>query len=131
MVRRSRDQRCSPMLRIKGTLSMPTLQSCLIVAITVALATAPRLAEAGPCSSDIAALETTIRLPGVEALGGSREQSINELAVRSSRQADEHLQSQFSATIARAKRLDMYGDRVGCTGALNAARGMYVLVDKG
>jgi hypothetical protein len=44
------------------------------------------------------------------------------------RQADEHSWPQLSATIARAKRLDMYGDRLGCTGALNAARAMSVLV---
>jgi hypothetical protein len=35
---------------------------------------------------------------------------------------------QFSATMARAKRLDADGDRFGCIGALNAARGMSVLV---
>jgi hypothetical protein len=40
------------------------------------------------------------------------------------------LQSQFAATIARAKRLDMKGQRVGCIGAINAARRIYVLVDK-
>jgi hypothetical protein len=40
------------------------------------------------------------------------------------------LQSQFSATMARAKRLDMQGVRVDCISALNAARRMYVLVDK-
>jgi hypothetical protein len=30
----------------------------------------------------------------------------------------------------RAKRLDMYGDRFGCIGTLNATRSMYVLVAK-
>ena len=44
-------------------------QVCLLVAITVVLATVPRLAEAGPCSSDIAVLETAILLPGLEPLG--------------------------------------------------------------
>jgi hypothetical protein len=32
--------------------------------------------------------------------------------------------------MARAKGLDTEGERVGCIGALNAARRMYVLVDK-
>jgi hypothetical protein len=44
------------------------------------------------------------------------------------RHADKRSRPQLSATIARAKRLDMYGDRLGCTGALNAARAMSVLV---
>jgi hypothetical protein len=115
--------------------SMRKNQSCFFVAMTVALAMVPRLSEAGPCSSDIADLETTIHQPGVEALGEPEQQSAsvppNLPAPEMARRADEHLQSQFSATVARAKRLDMYGDRVGCSGALNAAKAMYLLVDKG
>jgi hypothetical protein len=113
----------------QGRFSMRTNRSCFLAVMTVALTMVPQFADAGPCSSDIAELETTVHLPGVEPLDESGRQSISappELA----RQADEHLQSQFSATMARAKRLDMYGDRVGCTGALNAARGIYVLVDR-
>jgi hypothetical protein len=103
-------------------------QSSFLVVMTVVLATVPRLAEAGPCSSDIADLESAIHLPGLDPLGGPERQStgVPELAKRT----DERLQSQFSATVARARRLDMYRDRVGCTGAINAARGMYVLVDR-
>jgi hypothetical protein len=92
----------------------------------------PQLAEAGPCSSDIAELERTIQQPGVEALGGLGQQSasvkLSQSTPGSARRADEHLKSQFSATVARARRLDTYGDRFGCFGALNAARHMYVLV---
>jgi hypothetical protein len=109
-------------------------QSCLLVAMTVVLATVPQLAEAGPCSSDIADLETDIHLPGLEPLGAPERKSTgvppNQPTPELARQTDERLQSQFSATVARARRLDMHGDRVGCTGAINAARGMYVLVDR-
>jgi hypothetical protein len=102
--------------------------------MTVVLATVPRLAEAGPCSSDIADLETAIHLPGLEPLGAPERKSTsvppNQPTPELARQTDERLQSQFSATVARARRLDMHGDRVGCTGAINAARGMYVLVDR-
>ena len=113
---------------------MPKPQSCLLVALTVVLATVPSLAEAGPCSSDIADLETAIHLPGLGPLRVPERQSTGippkQLTPELERQADERLQSQFSATVARAWRLDMHGDRVGCTGAINAARAMYVLVDR-
>jgi hypothetical protein len=103
-----------------------------VASLAVACSVAPQVAEAGPCSSDIAELETTIQQPGVKALGPG-QQSVNiQLGIRaaqeSSTRADEHLQAQFSATVARAKRLDTHSDRIGCTGALNAARHMYVLV---
>jgi hypothetical protein len=41
-------------------------------------------------------------------------------------QANERLKSQFSATMARAKRYDAQGNRSGCTRALNAAKQMYI-----
>jgi len=108
-------------------------KSTCFAVIAVVLAIMPQFAEAGPCASDIAELETTIQQPGVEELGalgqGSTEaERSRRLTPSPSRQADEHPWPQFSATIARAKRLDMYGDRLGCAGALNAARAMFVLV---
>jgi multidrug resistance efflux pump len=92
-------------------------------------------AQSGPCSSDIAELETTVQQPGVKALGGVGQQSVgvqlrHQSTPESARPADERLQSQFSATVARAKRPDVNGDRFGCIGALNAARRMYVPVDR-
>jgi hypothetical protein len=111
---------------------MRASQAVFGAAVVVTLSMVPQLAEAGPCSSDIAELETTVQFSG-KALGGLDQQSVNvqlrhQSTPESARWADEHLQSQFSATVARAKRLDTHGDRVGCTGALNAARRMYVLV---
>jgi hypothetical protein len=91
-----------------------------LAAAAVAFSIAPQLGEAGPCSSDIAELETAIQQPGVKALGALEQPSVNvqlgqKSTPKSARLADEHLQSQFSATVARAKRLDMYGDRFGAS----------------
>jgi hypothetical protein len=111
-----------------GDFSMRASQTVFLAAAAVVLSMAPQLVEAGPCSSDIAELETTIQRPGVEALSGLGQQSVSaklsQSTPESARRADEHLQSQFWATVARAKRLDMHDDRLGCTGALNAARRM-------
>jgi hypothetical protein len=100
-------------------------------ATVVAFSIVPQLAEAGPCSSDIAELEITIQRSSVRALGELEQQPVNvqlrhQAKPDSAKRTDE--QSQFSAIVARAKRLDIYGDRFGCFGALNAARHMYVLV---
>jgi hypothetical protein len=43
------------------------------------------------------------------------------------KQAEQRLKSTFSATMARAKRYDAQGNRLGCTRALTAAKRMYVL----
>jgi hypothetical protein len=98
-------------------------------AVAVVFSMEPRFAEAGPCSNDISELETAIQQPGVNPLSGPPQLS-HQRTPELVRRADERLQSQFAATIARAKRLDMKGQRVGCIGAINAARRMYVLVDK-
>jgi hypothetical protein len=108
---------------------MRASQAFFSAAIAVVCSMAPQFAEAGPCSSDIAELEIAIQQPSANPLSGPpqlRQQPTPELV----RRADERLQSQFAATIARAKRLDMKGQRVGCIGAINAARRMYVLIDR-
>jgi hypothetical protein len=46
--------------------------------LAVLLALMPQFAKAGPCTNDIAALEATIQLPGVEALGSPGQRSIND-----------------------------------------------------
>jgi hypothetical protein len=103
--------------------------SLFIVFTAVVLTTLPRFAEAGPCSSDIAGLEIATRLLGGNPPAGQEQQSAD---AQPNRQPAPDLakrrQEQFSATMARAKRLDTDGDRFGCIGALNAARGMSVLV---
>jgi hypothetical protein len=103
-------------------------RSSLSATAAILLAIAPHFAKAGPCSGGIAELETAVQqfggnTPGQLAQSVNTEhdrQSLPDLAMR--------LHLQFLATVARAKRLDMQGERIGCIGALNAARHMYVLV---
>jgi hypothetical protein len=99
-------------------------------AIAVVCSMAPQFAEAGPCTSDIAELKTAIQQPGVNLLSGPGRQSVDpQPSHQPTPELVRRLHSQFSATVARAKRLDTKGQRVGCIGVINAARRMYVLVD--
>jgi hypothetical protein len=96
--------------------------------MTAVLTMLPQLAKAGPCSGDIAELKTAIQRFGGDAPVGQAPQPVNaRLSRQPAPDLAKRLQLQFSATMARAKRLDTDGDRFGCIGALNAARGMYVL----
>jgi hypothetical protein len=104
----------------------PSLPAVLMIG---ALAMLPQVAKAGPCSGDIAQLETAIRLFDGDAPGAHASQSANAKPSRQSApDLARRLQLQFSATMARAKRLDTDGDRFGCIGAVNAARYMHVLI---
>ena len=108
---------------------MRTSRAFFSVAVIVVFLMAPRLAEAGPCSNNIAELETAIHQPGANPLSGPGWQTVNPQLSRQPMPDLASLQSQLSATIARAKRLDMKGQRVGCMGAINAARRMPVLAE--
>jgi len=103
-------------------------KTLLWTATAVVFLTAPKCSDAGPCSNDIAELETAIQQPRAKVVGGRELRS--QMPHRLTLDIDGHLQPPLSATIARAKRLDLHGDRVGCFGALTAARRMYVLVAK-
>ena len=91
------------------------------------------VAQAGPCSDDIAQFEAAIRQSaGNPNAGLSAPQSVAAQLDRqptpgSLKRAQKRLQSTFSATMARAKRLDARGDRTGCSRALSVARQMYIL----
>ena len=91
------------------------------------------VAQAGPCSEDIAKFEAAIRQSAGNVNAGlTAPQSVGAQLDRqptpdSLKQAQQRLQSKFSATMARAKRLDAKGDRTGCTRALSAAKRMYIL----
>jgi len=91
------------------------------------------VAQAGPCSRDIAEFEAAMRRSaGNPNAGLTAPQSVGAQLDRqptpdSLKQAQERLQAKFSATMARAKRLDAKGDRAGCTRALSAAKRMYIL----
>ena len=111
------------------TIPVRTFASSFTVLTALVIAMLPQFAEAGPCTSDITDLETAVRLFGGNPPAGKERQSAD---ARPHHQPASDLarrrQVQFSATMARAKRLDTDGDRFGCIGALNAARRMYVLV---
>jgi len=91
------------------------------------------VAQAGPCSKDIAEFETAIRqsagnpyagLTAPQSVGAQRDRQPTPASLK---QAKQRLQSKFSATMARAKRLDAKGDSAGCSSALSEAKGMYLL----
>jgi hypothetical protein len=102
----------------------------LVVAVLGLSAT---LAYAGPCTADIANFEAAIRQSANNPMAGlMAPQSIGaqldrQPTVASMKQENERLKSQFTSTMARAKRLDKRGDRAGCSSALDAAKRMYIL----
>jgi len=91
------------------------------------------IAQAGPCSADIAQFEKAIRdSAGNPNAGLTAPQSVaaqmdRQPTPESIKRAEGRLQAKFSATMARAKRLDAKGDRSGCSSALSAAKRMYIL----
>jgi hypothetical protein len=90
-------------------------------------------AHAGPCTSQIAQFEQAVRQSaGNPYAGPMAPQSIGAQLDRqptpaSIKRAEEQAKAAFAATLARAKRLDKQGNRVGCTRALVAAKRMYNL----
>src|SRR5262245_57518549 len=90
-------------------------------------------AHAGPCTSQIAQFEQAVRQSaGNPNAGPMAPQSIGaqlgyQPTPASIKRAEERAKATFAATLARAKRLDKQGNRVGCTRALAAAKQMYNL----
>jgi hypothetical protein len=111
-------------------MSNPRITAALLSAV---LALAATNALAGPCTSDIAQFEAAIRSSqGNPFAGLTAPQSVgadlsHQPTPASVKQAQARLKSTFSATMARAKRYDAQGNRLGCTRALTAAKRMYVL----
>jgi hypothetical protein len=102
----------------------------IVCAVLCLCATA---AQAGPCSENIAQFEAAMRQSaGNPNAGLTAPQSVGAQLDRqptpqSLKRAQERLQAKFSATMARAKRLDAKGDRAGCSRALSLAKRMYIL----
>jgi hypothetical protein len=92
-----------------------------------------KFAHAGPCTADIAQFKAAIRQSASDPMAGlTARQSVpaqldRQPTVTSMKRENKRLKSQFAAIMARTKRLDARGDRAGCTGALNAAKRMYIL----
>jgi hypothetical protein len=63
-------------------------------------------------------------LTGPQSVAAQIEHQPTQESVK---QAQDRLREKFSATMARAKRLDAKGNRSGCTSALSAAKRMYIL----
>ena len=112
------------MSNLRGT-TAPIVCAMLCLSIPVA--------RAGPCSEDIAQFEAAIRQSaGNPNAGLTAPQSVaaqldHQPTPASLKRAQKRLQSTFSATMARAKRLDAMGDSAGCSRALSAAKRMYIL----
>src|SRR6266481_7554565 len=94
------------------------------------LAHAAADAWAGPCTSDIAQFEAAIRASqGNPSAGLTAPQSVgadlsHQPTPASVKQAEARLKKTFAATMARAKRYDAQGNRLGCTRALTVAKRM-------
>ena len=90
------------------------------------------LAQAGPCAAAIAQFEAAIRQSAGDPLAGlTARQSVKAQLGRQPtpepvQQANQPLKAQFSGAMARAKRYDTQGNRLGCNRALNAAKKMYI-----
>jgi len=101
--------------------------------VFVALGLGIPSAHAGPCSEAIAQFEQAVRQSAANPDAGPvAPQSIGaqldrEPTPASIKRAKARARAAFAAALARAKRLDMQGDRARCTKALARAKDMYVL----
>jgi hypothetical protein len=62
-------------------------------------------------------------LTAPQSVGAQLEHQPTPASVK---QAQEQLKKKFAATMARAKRYDAQGNRLGCTRELAAAKRMYI-----
>src|SRR5499427_2242162 len=103
----------------------------LVVVAMVGLGVA--LAQAGPCSTEIAQFEQAVRQSANNPNAGPfARQSVGAQLDRqptpgSIKRAERRARAAFEKTLTRAKRFDARGNRSGCTRALAEARGMYNL----
>jgi hypothetical protein len=125
--------KCEHDFRMSKFHSTRYLRATAGLVIGVVLGLSSTLARAGPCTDDIARFEAAIRQStnnpdaGLTARQSVGAQLNHQPTLASIEQAKERLQAKFSATMARARRLDAQGDRAGCSRALNAAKRMYIL----
>ena len=112
---------------------MSKIRSATGPIVCAVLTLSTQIAQAGPCSAEIAQFEQAIRRSaGNPNAGLTAPQSVaaqldRQPTPQSLKRAQDSLQEKFSATMARAKRLDAKGDRAGCMSALFKARRMYIL----
>jgi hypothetical protein len=110
----------------------PPIGSMLAV-LGAALCLSSTLAQAGPCTAEIAQFEAAMRqsannpYAGLMAPQSIAAQDDRQPTAASTKRAEQKLKSEFSAAIARARRLDARNDRAGCERALSVAKRMYIL----
>lgn len=97
----------------------PKITAALVGAV---LGLNPAAARAGPCTSDIARLETAAGSSGLTAPQSVGAQLGHEPTPASIAKSQERLKASFAALMARAKRYDARGNRLGCTRELAKAR---------
>ncbi len=119
------------MCKLHFAITYRRIAAGLIIGAVLSLSST--VVEAGPCSEDIAQFEAAVRQSANNPFAGlTAPQSIGAQLDRqptaaSMKRAEERLKSKFSATMARAKRLDAQNNRAGCSRALSAAKRMYIL----
>jgi hypothetical protein len=117
--------------KLRGKIARRRIAAGLILG--AALGLTPTLAEAGPCTADIAQFEAAIRQSagnpnaGLTAPQSVAAQDNRQPTVASVKRAEHDLKARFAATMVRAKRLDARNDRPGCERALSVAKRMYIL----
>jgi hypothetical protein len=97
----------------------PKTMAALVGAVFVLHAAAAR---AGPCTSEIAQLETAVRSSGLTAPQSVGAQLGHEPTPASIARSEARLKASFAGLMARAKRYDARGNRLGCTRELAKAR---------
>ena len=121
----------SPARRSPGNVVMSRRDAALIIFGTFLFVVAP--AHAGPCTAQIAQFEQAVRQSTNDPYAGPMApQTVGAQLDRqptptSMRRAEQRAKAAFTATLARAKRLDARGNRAGCTRALARAKAMYNL----
>ena len=102
----------------------------IAIASTLRIATA----SAGPCAGEITEFRSSLSQDknGEPTFVGTAPQSIgaqleHQPTPASVEQAEARLQKKFAAAMARAKRYDAQGNRLGCTRELAKAKRMYIL----
>jgi hypothetical protein len=100
--------------------------------VSAVLALSAATAWAGPCTSDIAQFEATVRSSPDHSLAGlDAREAIGALLGRqptpsSVAKSEARLKAKFAATMARAKRYDAQANRLGCRRELARAKRMFV-----
>lgn len=83
-------------------------------------------AQAGPCSRELAEIESALRRPGSD-FGPTLDQTIGAQLGRqptpdSVKRAEARADARLKAALARARALDAKGDRAGCSKAVERIR---------